>query len=162
MGKMYGYLRKVNETITDQGSERFRILVFWSYKFNLVVNVFLVMSAITYFTLLVYPFVWYRLTGEVETTLPIMLPFVDEKTTKGYIICVVVESVYVVIAALGFLASDLSYAMLALYTWPLVDLFSDHLEGMNVALRTDRKLGETIEMREYFSHIVQLHYVVMG
>lgn len=162
MGKMYGYLRKVNETITDQVSERFRILVFWSYKFNLVVNVFLVMSAITYFTLLVYPFVWYRLTGEVETTLPIMLPFVDEKTTKGYIICVVVESVYVVIAALGFLASDLSYAMLALYTWPLVDLFSDHLEGMNVALRTDRKLGETIEMREYFSHIVQLHYVVMG
>lgn len=155
--RMHSYLKKIHETCNDQTSNRFIILTRWSYIFKLVIQIFITTIAITFITLLAYPLVWYLLTGEVETTLPIMLPFVDETTTKGYVICVTTQSFWVLIAGFGFLTADLTYGILTLYAWPLVDLFCDHIEGMNVALRMNRKLGETNEMKEYFYNMVQLH-----
>lgn len=112
-------------------------------------------------TMIVYPLVWYLLAGEIEPMLPILFPFIDETTVKGYCLCTVIHIFWVFMAALGFLLTDVSYAILTLYSWPLVDIMSDHLEGLNVALRTDRKLGETKEMKEYLRNIVRMHYDIM-
>lgn len=86
-----------------------------------------------------------------------MLPFIDEKTTKGYFLVVGIQSFWVVLAAFGLLESDLTYGMLSLYCWPLVDLFCDHLEVMNDTLRSNRKFGETKEMKIYFGNLLKVH-----
>lgn len=112
----------------------------------------------TFSAVLVYPLIWYILTEEFETTLPIMLPFVDETTTKGYAICLVIQSLWVVIAMLGTISSDLAYTMLALYSWPLIDLLCAHLDEMNMALVTNRKFGESKEMKMFFINQIRLHY----
>lgn len=154
---LYTYLRKVHERCNDPKTKRYDILLYWSYKFQLIVKVFVTSVVLSFAILLAYPLVWYLISGEAEPTLPIMIPFIDETSTKGYTLLVSIQSFWVVIAAVGFMESDLTYGMLSLYIWPLVDLFCDHLEVMNVALRKNRKLGETKEMREYFVNMLKLH-----
>lgn len=160
--EMYHYLAKIHETCVDPSTGRYAALLYWSYKFKLVVNIFRATLTLTFVVLLLYPLVWYMLTGEVETMLPIMLPLVDESTRNGYIACMVIQTVWVMIAGIGIMVSELTFSMLTLYCLPLVDVFCDHMDGLNVALRTDRRYGETAEMREYFGNLLLLHKDVVA
>lgn len=157
ISEMYCYILKIHEKCTDPSTGRYAALMYWSLKFKVVVNVYLLMLALTFVTILLYPLVLYMMTGEMETMLPIMLPFVDESTYKGYFTCMCIQCGWVLLAGFGMMASDLTYSMMALYCLPLIDVYCDLVEGMNVALRANRKFGETAEMRKYFGNMLLLH-----
>lgn len=123
----------------------------------MVVNIYCLWLISTCVLILLWPVVWYLVSGELEPILPIMLPFVDANTTEGYIKGLVAQFLYALITLNGLLASDLTFGMLSLYSWPLVDLFCDHIEQMNIVLRTSRRLGKTKEMTDYVGNMLSIH-----
>lgn len=94
--------------------------------------------------------------GPVEPILPIRLPFVDETTRNGLIVQQLVHFIWLACGGCGLIGSDVPFIMLTLYSWPLADVFIDHVNVLNKMVLTPR-VANSKEMKVYLRNIVLLH-----
>lgn len=153
----YTYLKMVHTRLQDPSTSGYQILYDWSKICQRVFQGYILMIWSTAILMLFFPIVYYWLTGDVELIVPIFVPWIDETTILGFIQLQMVHIFWWACGTLGLVGSDLSCIMFALYTWPLTNLFNDHLDKLNKSLIQNPKWANTREMRLYVRNLALLH-----
>lgn len=112
------------------------------------------MAAVTFSPLLIY-----LLTGNLETILPIHIPFIDTETTTGYVIHTTYLIFVMTTAYLGIAASELLTIMLTIHISPMVSIFDQAIKSLNEATTGRRKdvIKNSTWLRVNFRNIVLMN-----
>lgn len=157
----YDYLKVLHLRLQDSSSPRYEILCHWSDIFRVVSNIICTLIAFASISIVLFPLIYFITTGNLEPILPIMVPGLDRDTTKGYIGLMMVHIFWLLIGACGILATDMTYIMMSLYSWPLTHLFANHVNELNRATKESLHCANTKEMRMFLRNIVQLHQEIV-
>lgn len=100
---------KVNSNVKAHGRQEMLewYLTFTEYLFKIGVPMYFI-SVTGYFIYPAYRYIYFR---EIISLLPTFLPFVDEKTSIGFVITLIAHLHFIVYALLGSSCSDFSFTM---------------------------------------------------
>lgn len=151
------YLKDVHLRLQDAKTSRYNILLKWDKMFMILSNVMVVTITVAFSCFVMLPLIVYLTKGIVEPMLPIMFPGLDTHTVSGYIILQMIHIFYLSCTMVGFVAAEMAFTTLALYSWPLAYLFVDHFNELNQALEDAPTFRSSKEMRFFFRNIIILH-----
>lgn len=145
---------------------KYRFFVFYANISKYIMAVlfgFILSSAFVYIT---YPVVYYLLSGERTTILPIFFPGLNEKTIEVFLILNVFHILLVTFVVFLLLAYDTTLSITFINLLMLADIFKMHIQEANLHLnggkwntaQQKKLLIYLITEYQKFSEYVQLHY----
>lgn len=147
---------KANEIPSDNKTDLRRFVQFLM-KFS---KVFFVIITVSCAVLPLMPVGIYLATDELETFLPVRLPFIRNDTAVGYFLHTIYQWLVYYMAYSGILAADMFVITLTMHYWPLTILFDRAITVLNSETGSSRRL-ETIRTSTWLKlrvrNIVLMH-----
>ena len=107
------------------------------------------------FTCLLYinPIYGYFWLNEYRPSIPLYIPFIDEKTTIGFVMLLMIQAVEIFLATLASLSADLPYIIWAINVHVYSTVFKENVNELNDILRTENQVDfvlATAKLRNIF------------
>lgn len=118
-----------------QSSKRALLL----HKMSLISEMMLIAGVIAYMCAImlhfinpIYAYFWRH---EFQALLPLYIPFIDEKTTNGFILLTSIQTVEMCIAIIATACGDFPFMILVVNVFIFSTIFKDHVNELNAILR---------------------------
>lgn len=112
------------------------------------------------FTLVIIsPLPMYFVTGSFEPIMPIRIPFVDTKTTPGYVMHSTYMAILLTSAYFGTAAAELFLICLTIHIWPIVKIFENAINTLNETRAGPRQeaINNSTWLRNKVRNIALMH-----
>lgn len=104
-----------------------------------------------------FPVLYYVLTGERIMIFPVYVPFLDDSNWQGFMTYFAIHTGWCVQIPLGFVASDLLMALLLLHIWPLVEIFELSIKELNYELMNLPAARQSLTVKVQMRNVIQMH-----
>lgn len=142
----------------DLNTKRKKIMLGWGTFLVWLINRASVVLMMCSGGLMLSPIPMYFFTGQLESILPVMIPFVDVYTTKGYIISSIPHTYWGFQAICGLACADCLVANLMIHIWVMVDLFECSFDELNQeVMERPYDKGWSLELELWLRNLSQMH-----
>lgn len=150
------FIERIYKSNRTPNQLRYQMLDRCSRFFHQLCRFFIRLAAVNVVALLSAPVLQYWLTGRSDAPLPIYVPFVDESSTKGYVVNMGYSMFLVLLGIVGSLGADSMQIMLVLHMWPMSLIFGDMIGQLSEAVLVEKN-RDSANLRVFLRKILIMH-----
>lgn len=106
---------------------------------------------------MLFPVLYYVLTGERVMIFPLYIPFLDDSTWQGFLTYYALHSWWCVQLIIGLVGADLLMALLLLHTLPIVEIFELSITELNYELVSFPAARQSLMVKMQLRNVIQMH-----
>lgn len=106
---------------------------------------------------MLFPVLYYILTGDRVMIFPVYVPYLDDSTWQGFLTYYAIHSFWCAQLVVGLVGSDLLMALLLLHTLPIVEILELSVEELSYELEHFPAARQSLMVQMQLRNVIQMH-----